>query len=57
MRTDLIFENAGFIGFFENVPAYCDSILTCFLSAFVGNFYSGCFLIGARFFFSTCRQV
>jgi hypothetical protein len=41
MRTDFIFENARFIGLFANRPAYCDSILTRLLSAFVGKFYSG----------------
>jgi hypothetical protein len=37
MRTDLISGNAGFIGLFEKLTAYCDSILTCLLSASVGN--------------------
>jgi hypothetical protein len=35
---DLIFKDAGFIGIYENLAAYYDSILTRFLSAIVGNF-------------------
>jgi hypothetical protein len=56
MRTGFIFENARFIGIYENLVAYCDSILTRFLSAFVGNFYSGFVLIGFALYFSGCRQ-
>jgi hypothetical protein len=57
MRTDFIFENARFIGLFANRPAYCDSILTRLLSAFVGKFYSGCYLIGFARFLCGCRQL
>jgi hypothetical protein len=57
MRTDLISGNAGFIGLFEKLTAYCDSILTCLLSAFVGNFYSGYVLNGFARVFVDCRQL
>jgi hypothetical protein len=46
MRTDFIFENARFIGLFANRPAYCDSILTRLLSAFVGKLSLPDFAIG-----------